>query len=170
MIKMAEYSKRRKALMQQIGSTGIVILPAANEILRNGDAVYPYRQNSDFYYLTGFDEPEAVVVLAPKRKEGEYILFNRVRDRDREIWDGPRAGQEGACKEFLADQSFPFSQFSSMLPELLLGRESIHYPLGINQKFDKILLRGVNQVRAKIRGGYQPPISFVDIAPSLHEM
>src|SRR5262249_22168639 len=136
----------------------------------NGDAVYPYRQNSDFYYLTGFEEPDAVLVLAPKRKQGEYILFNRVRDRDREIWDGPRVGQEGACKDYLADQSFPFSEFSRMLPELLAGRESIHYPLGINRDFDKILLHGVNRVRAKVRGGLQSPISFVDITPSLHEM
>src|SRR5579862_5464000 len=155
MIKMAEYSKRRKALMQQIGSTGIVILPAANEILRNGDAVYPYRQNSDFYYLTGFDEPEAVVVLAPKRKEGEYILFNRVRDRDREIWDGPRAGQEGACQEFLANQSFPIDQLETLLPTLLDGRETVHYPLGISAKFDEILFRAVNKIRAKIRAGIQ---------------
>jgi Xaa-Pro aminopeptidase len=170
MIKMTEYAKRRKDLMQKIGSNGIVILPSAPEVVRNGDAFYPYRQNSDFYYLTGFEEPEAILVLAPDRKEGEYILFNRVRDRDREIWDGPRAGQEGACKEYLADQAFSFSQFSSMLPELLAGRESVHYPLGINQKFDKVLLRGVNQVRAKVRGGSEPPISFVDITPSLHEM
>src|SRR3990167_9665878 len=98
MINMTEYAKRRKALMQQIGSNGIMILPAAPELLRNGDAVYAHRQNSDFYYLTGFNEPEAVVVLAPKRKKGEYILFNRVRNPDREIWDGPRAGQKGACK------------------------------------------------------------------------
>jgi Xaa-Pro aminopeptidase len=170
MIKMTEYAKRRKDLMQKIGPTGIVILPSAPEIIRNGDAFYPYRQNSDFYYLTGFEEPEAVLVLAPKRKDGEYILFNRVRDRDREIWDGPRAGQEGAIKDYLADQAFPFSEFTLMLPELLAGRESIHYPLGINREFDKVLLQGVNHVRARVRGGLQSPMAFVDIAPSLHEM
>lgn len=170
MIKMTEYAKRRKDLMQKIGPNGIMILPSAPEALRNGDAFYPYRQNSDFYYLTGFDEPEAVVVLAPHRKEGEYILFNRVRDRSKEIWDGPRAGQEGACNDYLADQAFPFSEFTSLLPGLLTGRESVHYPLGIHRKFDKILLRGVNQIRAKVRGGFQPPISFVDVTPSIHEM
>src|SRR5579862_53845 len=149
MIKMAEYSKRRKALMQQIGSTGIVILPAANEILRNGDAVYPYRQNSDFYYLTGFDEPEAVLVLAPKRKEGEYILFNRVRDKDKEIWDGPRAGQDGACEIFMADQAFPIAELKNVLPELLHGRETVHYPLGMNAKFEETLVQSINKIRAK---------------------
>jgi len=170
MIKMSEYAKRRKELIQTIGPTGIAILPAAPEVPRNGDAVYPYRQNSDFYYLTGFEEPEAVVILAPKRKEGEYLLFNRVRDRDREIWDGPRAGQEGAVNDFLADQAFPISELESMLPELLAGRESIHYSLGLNKRFDKLLLNAVNNIRARIRSGLQAPIAFIDIAPSLHEM
>lgn len=170
MIKMSEYAKRRKELMKQIGPTGIVILPSAREVHRNGDALYAYRQNSDFYYLTGFEEPESVLVLAPKRKEGEFILFNRVRDRNHEIWDGPRAGQEGAVKTFQADQAFPFSELTTMLPDLLVGRETIHYPLGINRQFDKLLMQAMNHVRAKIRGGMQSPSTFVDIAPSLHEM
>ena len=170
MLKMTEYAKRRRALMQQMGPGGIAILPAANDRVRNGDALYPFKQNSDFYYLTGFNEPEAIVVLAPKRKEGEYILFNRVRDPDREIWDGPRAGQKGACKDFQADQAFAMDQFTSMLPELLSGRESIHYPLGANHKMDKMVTQAVNQLRAKIRAGAQSPISFLDVAPSLHEM
>jgi Xaa-Pro aminopeptidase len=170
MIKMTEYAKRRKELMQKVDASGIVVLPAGAEMIRNGDATYSFRQNSDFYYLTGFDEPDAVLVLAPKRKEGEYILFNRVRDRDREIWDGPRAGQEGACKDFLADQAFPIDKLETMLPDLLAGRESIHYPLGINKEFDKTLMRAVNKIRAKVRGGLQSPDAFIDIAPSLHEM
>ena len=170
MIKMADYARRRKELMGKIGSSGIVVLSAAAEIPRNGDVTYPFRQNSDFYYLTGFDEPDAVLVLAPKRKEGEYILFNRVRDRDREIWDGPRAGQQGACNDFLADQAFPIGELDTLLPELFIGRESIHYTLGINKEFDKTLLRAVNTIRAKVRGGLQSPNAFIDIAPSLHEM
>lgn len=170
MIKMTEYAKRRKAFMQEIGPQGIVILPSANEVLRNGDAFYPFRQNSDFYYLTGFDEPESVLVLAPKRKEGEYILFNRVRNRDHEIWDGPRAGQEGACKDFLADQAFPIADLLMLLPDLLVDRDAIHYPLGLNKAFDKIILECVNKVRAKMRSGSQSPLAFYDIAPTLHEM
>lgn len=170
MINMSEYAKRRKELMRHVGPTGIVILPSASEILRSGDSTYHFRQNSDFYYLTGFDEPDAVVVLAPKRKEGEYILFNRVRDRDREIWDGPRAGQEGAVKEYGADQAFPIEKFEEMLPELLAGRESIHYPLGLNGEFDSKILQAINHIRAKIRTGIQSPIAFVDITPSIHEM
>ena len=170
MIKMAEYAERRKALMGKISPESLVILPSAQEMLRNGDAFYPFRQQSDFYYLTGFEEPEAVAVIAPNRQEGEYILFNRVRDPDREIWDGPRAGQEGACRNFLADQSFPIEALENKLAELLIGREAIHYPMGVNRHFDNVLMTSLNSVRARIRHGLQLPLAFVDIAPSLHEM
>lgn len=169
-IKMSEYANRRKKLMKQVGPKGIVILPSAPEMYRNGDAMYAYRQNSDFYYLTGFEEPESVLVLVPNRSEGEYLLFNRVHDKDKEIWDGPRAGQSGAVKEFQADQAFPFNELSLMLPELLAGREAIHYPLGINREFDKILMDSVNKIRGKVRGGMQSPLAFMDITLSLHEM
>lgn len=170
MIKMNEYAKRRKQLMQSIGADGLVILPAAAELKRNGDAVFPFRQNSDFYYLTGFNEPDAVLVLAPKRKNGEYILFNRARNRDFEIWDGPRAGQEGAKKEFLADESFNINEFETILPELLVGRDTVHYSLGLNKTFDHVVIEAVNKVRNKIRAGLHFPSKIVDIAPTLHEM
>ena len=170
MIKMTEYAKRRKALMQQVRSSGIIMLPAAPEAARNADALYAYRQNSDFYYLTGFNEPEAVIVLAPGRKEGEYILFNRVRDRDRETWDGPRAGQQGARKEFQADQSFPIEDFEKMLPDLMAGRNAIHYPVGMQPAFDKAVVSALNNMRVQVRGGVQAPTAFLDISPSIHEM
>lgn len=169
-IKMTEYAKRRKELMRSIGPNAIAILPANHEILRNGDAHYSFRQNSDFYYLTGFEEPEAYLVLAPKRKDGEYILFNRVRDKDKEIWDGPRAGQQGAVKEFLADESFPVAEFEAMLPDLLEGREALYYPVGFNRAFDQTLLDGVNEIRAKVRTGKQSPVEFIDVSALLHEM
>ena len=169
MINMTEYAKRRKELMRSIGKEGIVILPSAMEMPRNGDAHYPFRQNSDFYYLTGFEEPEAVLVLLPKRSDGEYILFNRERNRDNEIWDGPRAGQLGARKQFLADESFPIDELEKGLPELLEGRESIHYPLGLNKQFDKLLMRALNKVRARARVGIKALVAIVDIA-TLHEM
>lgn len=170
MIKMNEYAKRRKVLMQQISATSIVILPAAIECKRNGDAFYHYRQNSDFYYLTGFQEPEAILVLAPQREAGEFILFNRVRNRANEIWDGPRAGQKGAEEIYLADQAFPIEQFTTMLPELLAGRDTVHYSLGTHTHFDHLLLRTINELRAKIRSGTQSPVAFADIIPTIHEM
>lgn len=170
MIKMTEYAKRRKELIKKVDSNDIIILSAGKEIIRNGDAVYSFRQNSDFYYLTGFEESDSVLVLIPNRQEGEFILFNRSRDPDREIWEGPRAGQEGACRDFLANASFPIEQLTTMLPELLVGKEKIHYPLGRNKEFDKTIMRAVNQIREKVRGGLQSPVAFIDITPTLHEM
>lgn len=170
MIKMSEYAKRRKALMQKVGSDSIIIIPSAHSIIRNGDSHYPFRQRSDFYYLTGFDEPDAVLLLTPKRKEGEYILFTQPRNRDREIWDGPRAGVEGACKEYLADLAFPIEQFIEKLPDLIIGHQAIHYPFGMDHTFDKIILNAVNQVRARIRRGFTFPTELVDIEPTVHEM
>ncbi len=170
MIKMTEFAKRRKQLMQQIDSTDIVILAAAPALYRNGDSHYPYRQQSDFYYLTGFEEPEAVAVLAPKRKGGEFILFNRVRDRTEEIWNGYRAGQEGARKIFGADEAYPISELEKKLPELLQGRERIHYTLGIDKNFDTVLFDALNKIRGKIRSGLKGPIAFVDVVNTIHEM
>lgn len=170
MITKTEYARRRKLLMKQVGPSGIIILAAAPEVARNADALYAYRQNSDFYYLTGFSEPEAVVVLAPHRKEGEFILFNRVRDRDREIWDGPRAGQQGARKTYEADQSFPIHELEAMLPSLLVGREVIHYPIGSNHLFDKTIMQAMKSMRQQVRGGVEFPAAFFDIAPTIHEM
>jgi len=170
MIKMTEFAQRRKALMQQIGPDGIVVLNAAPSVARNHYHEYPYRQNSDFYYLTGFNEPEAVMVLMPKRKGGEFILFNRVRDREKEIWDGYRAGQEGARNIFSADEAFPIHALEKKLPELLEGREKIHCALGACAAFDKIILNAVNTIRGQARSGMQAPLAFIDIRPAIHEM
>ncbi|MCD6038991.1 MAG: pepP [Gammaproteobacteria bacterium] len=167
MIKMTEFSKRRKQLMRQIGSTGIVILAAAPLSLRNGDADYPYRQQSDFYYLTGFEEPEAVAILAPKRENGEFILFNRARNRNEEIWSGQRAGQQGACTEFGADEAYPIEQLTKKLPEFLTGRKEIHYTLGANRAFDDILLDACNKIRGK---NDKPSLTFLNLTQTVHEM
>ena len=170
MLKMIEFAKRRNQLMQKIGPNGVVILASSPIAIRNNDCLFSYRQHSDFYYLTGFEEPESVAIFAPKRKGGQFILFNRVKDRDKEIWEGIRAGQKGACKQFGADESFPIDDLEKKLPEILEGREQIHYSLGINKDFDQILLKALNKVRARVRNGMQSPFAFVDVDPTLHEM
>lgn len=170
MIDNAEYAKRRKLLLQQVNSASIILLPSALECTRSADSLYPFRQQSDFYYLTGFNEPEALLALIPKRTQGEYVLFNRVRDFEREIWDGERAGQQGACKNFQADQAFSIQQLESMLPELLLDRQEIYYPIGMNKRFDNILLQAINKIRSMHRNGMQSPIAFIDVLPFIHEM
>jgi Xaa-Pro aminopeptidase len=170
MFKLADFAKRRKMLMQQIGPKGIVILAAAPIANRNGDYQYPYRQQSNFYYLTGFEEPEAVAIFMPKRKQGEFVLFNRPKDRAIEIWEGLRLGQKGACDTIGADQAFPIESLEEKLPELLSGREELHYSLGVDAQFDQVILRAINKIRGKIRNGVQSPIAFVDINPTIHEM
>jgi Xaa-Pro aminopeptidase len=170
MVTMAEFAKRRKELMQQVDSDSIIILTAAPSVYRNHYHEYPYRQNSDFYYLTGFEEPDAVMVLVPKRKNGEFILFNRVRDREKEIWDGYRAGQAGARDIFGADEAFPIQELQQKLPELMEGRKLIHYTLGLDQHYDNIVIAAVNQLRGKIRSGVQSPLAIVETGSTLHEM
>ncbi|WP_455220133.1 aminopeptidase P N-terminal domain-containing protein, partial [Kaarinaea lacus] len=101
-----EFTKRRKRLMQLMGKDSIAILPAAPTLIRNRDVEYRYRPDSDFYYLTGFAEPDAVAIITPKRKHGEYILFCRERDPAMETWVGPRAGLEGARETYRADDAF----------------------------------------------------------------
>ena len=113
-----------------MGRNGIAILPAALVRHRNNDVEHPYRQDSDFHYLTGFDEPEAVAVLVPGREAAEYILFVRDRDPLRETWDGRRAGPDGAVERHAADDAFPISDMDEILPGLMENRERVYYAMG----------------------------------------
>ena len=114
-----EFARRRRQLMRLMGRDSIAIVPAAPVRQRNNDVDYAYRQDSDFHYLTGFGEPEAVAVLIPGREQAEYILFVRDRDPKREMWDGRRAGPQGATREYGADDAFPITDIDEILPGLL---------------------------------------------------
>src|SRR5262249_42877045 len=105
------YQERRQKLMAMLPRNSVVIIRAASEAFRNGDVHYPYRQNSDFYYLTGFTEPEAIAVFIPGRKEGVFILFNQAEDPIRKQWTGACVGQENAKKEYGADEAYSIAQF-----------------------------------------------------------
>lgn len=170
MIKMSEYASRRKKLMELVGPDSVVILVSAPLTQRNSDADYIFRQNSDFYYMTGFDEPEAVAVIAPKRKEGQFILFSQERIREEEIWTGLRAGQEGARKIYGADQAFSIAELEERLPSMLTGRKELHCSLGNDKNADDVVLNALNQVRRYIRNGLQSPVQLVDVSDSIHEM
>lgn len=169
-ISPAEFSRRRKDLMALMEPDSIAIIPGSREVRRNADTEYPFRQDSDFYYLTGFAEPEAVAVLIPGRKHGEYVLFGRERDPAKELWNGYRAGQEGACKEFGADDAFPIGDIDEILPGLLEGRERVYYALGKDSEFDKHVMDWVNTIRSKVRAGAIPPGEFLDLDHFLHEL
>lgn len=170
LIKATEFAQRRRELMQKIGSNGIAIIAAAPESLRNADSHYPYRQDSDFYYLTGFNEPEAVMVLLPGRAQGEFLLFNRKRDQAQETWTGLRAGQTGAINTYQANEAFPINIFLEKLPELLIGREKVYYTIGRCEKFDQQIISTINQLQNKVRMGVVAPSDFMSLDQILHEM
>ncbi len=170
MIGIQEFKRRRRELMALMAPNSIAIVLAAPERKRNRDVHYPYRQDSDFQYLTGFPEPESVLVLMPKRKQGEFLLFCRERNREREIWDGYRAGPEGAREKYGADDAFPIDDIDEILPGLLEGREKVYYALGKDTEFDQHLMEWVNHIRDQARAGAVPPGEFVDLDHLLHEL
>ncbi|WP_054997094.1 MULTISPECIES: Xaa-Pro aminopeptidase [Pseudomonas syringae group] len=169
-IPKSEYARRRKALMAQMEPNSIAILPAAVVAIRNRDVEHVYRQDSDFQYLSGFPEPEAVVVLIPGREYGEYVLFCRERNPERELWDGLRAGQEGAIRDFGADDAFPITDIDEILPGLIEGRDRVYSAMGSNPEFDRHLMDWINVIRSKAHLGAQPPKEFVALDHLLHDM
>lgn len=160
----------RTQLMALMAPNSIAIIPAASEQTRSRDTQYTYRQNSDFYYLSGFDEPDSLLVLAPGRPKGEFILFCRERNKDKEIWEGIMAGPEGAKKDFAADESFTIEQADKHLPKLMDGCQKIYYPVGQNAAFDAQVIAWLNTVRAKARAGAQPPEEFASIDALIHNL
>jgi len=165
-----EFAKRRTRLMHMIGEGSIVIMPSTPVCYRNRGVEYPYRPDSDFYYLTGFPEPEAVAILIPGRKQGEFIMFCRERDPKMEIWTGPRIGQERACSVYGADDAFPIDDIDEILPGLLEDHDKVYYTMGSNQEFDHKIMDWLNQIRQKSRAGIHTPAEFVALDHLLHEM
>jgi Xaa-Pro aminopeptidase len=170
MIGTNEFVRRRRQLMRMAGRDAIVIVPAAPERVRNNDSHYPYRQDSDFHYLSGFPEPDAVLALIPGREQGETILFCRERDAERERWDGTRAGTEGAVRDYACDDAFPIDDIDDILPGLIEGRARVYYHFGRDPEFDLKLIGWVNRVRADVRRGAVPPHEFVALSHLLHDL
>ncbi|MCZ6710830.1 MAG: aminopeptidase P N-terminal domain-containing protein, partial [Gammaproteobacteria bacterium] len=168
-ITAVEYQSRRRALMSLMTEGSIAILPAAGQRFRNRDTEYPFRQDSDFYYLTGFSEPDAVLVLAPGRKHAEVILFCREREPRVERYDGERVGPERAVERLNMDDAFPVNDIDEILPGMLEGRERIYITLGEYPEFDNRLMHWVTTIRARKAGGAAPPGEFVALKHLLHE-
>jgi Xaa-Pro aminopeptidase len=156
--------------MEQMEPNSIAILPAAAVAIRNRDVEHVYRQDSDFQYLSGFPEPEAVIVLIPGREYGEYVLFCRERNPERELWDGLRAGQDGAISDFGADDAFPITDIDDILPGLIEGRDRVYSSMGNNPEFDRHVMEWINVIRSKAHLGAQPPKEFVALDHLLHDM
>ncbi|MGS2722843.1 Xaa-Pro aminopeptidase [Porticoccus sp. GXU_MW_L64] len=169
-ISNAEFARRRRTLMNLMGDNSIAVLPAAPVRVRSRDTEYPYRQDSDFHYLCGFPEPEAVLVLLPGREQGEFVLFCRERNRQREIWDGYRQGPEGACQNYAANDAFPIGDIDDILPGLLEGRDRVYYSMGRHPEFDNQLMGWINHIRGQVKTGAVPPNEFSDLDHFLHDL
>ncbi len=165
-----EFERRRRQLMRMVGKGGIAILPAAPVRMRSRDVEYRFRQDSDFYYLTGFAEPEAVAVLVPGRPQGEYLLFCRERHAEKELWDGKRAGQDGAVDEFGADDAFPIDDIDDIIPGLIEGCDRVYYTMGMYSDFDSRIADWVNSLRTGAARGLHTPTEFVALDHLLHDM
>ncbi|RLQ23471.1 Xaa-Pro aminopeptidase [Seongchinamella sediminis] len=169
-ISNAEYARRRHKLMALMAPNSIAIIPAAQEKLRSRDTEYPFRQDSDFYYLSGFREPQAVLVLIPGREHGEFVMFCREREPAMELWHGSRAGPDGVCDRFGADDAFPVSDIDEILPGLIEGRDRVYYSMGRSAEFDRQIMGWVNSIRSKESTGASPPGEFTDLDHMLHDL
>jgi len=168
-ISKTEYARRRKRVMSTMAANSIAIIPSAREQVRSRDTHFTFRQDSDFYYLSGFSEPEAVIVLLPGRRHGQFVVFCREKDPTQELWLGYREGPEGVCVNFGADDAFPISDIDDILPGLLEGRERVYYSMGRSAQFDQQIMGWVNTIRQKEASGAVPPGELTDLDHMLHE-
>lgn len=164
-----DYKARRQQLANQLPVDSVAMIPGAFESLRNGDVHYRFCQDSDFFYLTGFEEPEAVLIVT-SGKQSESILFNRARVPAEEQWTGPRLGQEDAINQLNVDKAYSIHHLKTRLSEFLMNKQTIYYPLGKYPLYEKILFEAWAFVKSAARKGTHAPQSFVDIAPILGEM
>jgi Xaa-Pro aminopeptidase len=168
MTNIAPFLRRRQSLLAQIGQ-GVAVIPTAPEAIRNRDANYPYRFDSYFYYLTGFGEPEAVLVLVGG-DEPKSVLFCRDKDLEREIWDGFRHGPDGAREAFGFDEAYSISRLDEIAPQLLANRPRLYFSLGADAQWDARVTGWLNQVRSQTRAGVIAPSEVVDVRGLLDEM
>ncbi len=169
-MKQSEFKKRRKLLMQRVGKGNIALISSADVRIRNRDVDYPFRQDSDFYYLTGFNEPDALAVFIPGREQGEYILFCREFDKKKALWEGAHSGLEGATKHYAADDSFPIDDVDEILSGMLENQNKVFYPMGRDSDLDHSLQAWIKHIRSQSRSGVIAPAEIASIEPILHEM
>ncbi len=168
MITPQEFKARRQMLAKQLPENSVALIPTATEVLRNGDVHYAFRQCSDFYYLTGFNEPEALLVIMGGH--GESILFNRPYNVHEEQWTGKRLGQENASTHLGVDAAYSIATLDEKLPEILADKQRIYYPMGRSHDWDKYVLRCWQTLKAQARRGVRAADAFYDLMPFLGEM
>ena len=170
MISQKQYASRRRDLMAMMQGNSIAVIAAAPEKIRSKDTHYPYKQSTNLSYLSGFPEPQSLMLLIPGRSQGEVVFFCRDKDLLRETWDGYRQGPAGAVQNFGADDAFPIDDIDDILPGMLEGRDRVYYGIGKDAEFDKHLMEWVNGVRDKRGSDAMPPGEFVDLDHLVNEM
>ena len=168
--KYREIKLRRKKLMAQMEPNSIALLAAAPPRVRNSDAEYLYRQNSDFHYLTGFTEEKALLALIPGRKQGEVVLFCQEKDKAKELWHGILMGPDVVRQELDIDDAFPVDDMDDILPGLIEGRDRVYYSMGKDDHFDDQVMNWVKVIRSKAKMGAHPPGEFLMLDHLLHEL
>ncbi len=163
------YRARRETLAQTM-ENGVAVVRASRTLHRNADAEFPFRQHSDFFYLTGYDEPDAVLVIAPHAQTERVTMFVRPRNREQEIWTGRRAGVEGAVERYGADAAYPIEEFEKKLADVLVGAKTLYAPIGDDEAFDRKLFGAVREARHRVRRGGTAPRVFIDPGTIVHEM
>lgn len=164
MITAMEFAQRRQQLLSTLGKGTLAILPSARSHIRNQDAEYPFRQNSDFYYYTGLNEPDCVAVFKAGSSDGEFILFLRDNDAKLEQWTGPRVGVRGAKQNLQADSAFAIEDFTKTLPSLMADCKKVFYPFNTDEKFMTQLHTALKTVQRKIRSGQYGPVELADLS------
>ncbi|GAC1389368.1 MAG: Xaa-Pro aminopeptidase [Vulcanimicrobiaceae bacterium] len=166
---MTAFEQRRAEFARKLGQNGVAVIPGATTLLRNRDTEHEFRQSSDFFYLTGFSEPDAVLVIAPHHEDGG-VLFTQPKDRSQEAWTGKRAGIEGARTQLGINRAHEISALDAELPGLLAGAQTLHYEMGNDEPFDRRILEALKTARRKTRRKGTAPIAIASPAEPLHEM
>jgi Xaa-Pro aminopeptidase len=168
----ALHAARRARVFQAMEAAGggLLLVAAADEKLRNNDATYLFRQDSDFYWLTGFDEPQGCVVLDARKGERKVIMFVRPRDKEKEIWDGLRLGVDGAKAVLGIDEAFPVAEQDAKLGGLLDGAGTLWFKLGADAGWDERVIRLLVELRAGVRAGKRAPAAVIEPGRILHEL
>ena len=164
------FQQRRTQFIKQMQSNSVALFPASEELIRNNDCEFPFRQNSDFHYLTGFNEPDAMLMLVKSNHGQKVILFNRKKDKSAEIWHGYRLGQVDAIEALCVDEAYSIGDFEGQLEGMLNGVDALYYPMFQSDFLDETLKCVVNKLRASKRKGAVVPLSYFDSLPLLHEM
>jgi Xaa-Pro aminopeptidase len=165
----AVFAARRDAFMKALGPNAVAVVRSLPERLRNGDAFHPFRQHSDIVYLTGFTEPHTTLVFRPGAETERFVMFVRPRDAEMEVWDGKRAGLEGAKQIYGADAAYNANELRTRLWELIANHEELHYGLGIDEDMDQLVGSAISHLRRMEKKGKRPPRAVIDPRIALHE-